>query len=96
MQTHRFLSVESKMVALSYMICFDELLSPQKGNPVLKYIRNVPWEFGDIIPDYQLGQTSCALYLRWGQTGITCSLGIDQCVYYTFLTSDIGNNISGF
>ncbi|KAI0223675.1 DNA excision repair protein ERCC-1 [Lamellibrachia satsuma] len=35
----------------------------QKGNPVLKCIRNVPWEFGDIVPDYQLGQTSCALFL---------------------------------
>ena len=36
----------------------------QKGNPVLKYVRNVPWEFGDIIPDYVLGQTTCALFLR--------------------------------
>ena len=36
----------------------------QRGNPILKFIRNVPWEFGEIIPDYQLGSTSCALYLR--------------------------------
>ncbi|NXN94789.1 ERCC1 protein, partial [Rhinopomastus cyanomelas] len=36
---------------------------PQRGNPVLKFIRNVPWEFGDIVPDYLLGQSSCALFL---------------------------------
>ncbi|XP_064479375.1 DNA excision repair protein ERCC-1-like [Ornithodoros turicata] len=35
----------------------------QKGNPLLKHIRNVPWEFGEIEPDYMMGQTSCALYL---------------------------------
>lgn len=39
-------------------------LSPQRGNPVLKFIRNVPWEFGDVVPDYVLGQSSCALFLR--------------------------------
>lgn len=38
--------------------------SRQKGNPILKYVRNVPWEFTDsIIPDYVMGQTACALYL---------------------------------
>uniref|UniRef100_A0A8D2NW98 DNA excision repair protein ERCC-1 n=1 Tax=Zosterops lateralis melanops TaxID=1220523 RepID=A0A8D2NW98_ZOSLA len=36
---------------------------PQRGNPVLKFIRNVPWEFGDVVPDYVLGQSSCALFL---------------------------------
>ncbi|KAG7630106.1 ERCC1/RAD10/SWI10 family [Arabidopsis suecica] len=35
----------------------------QKGNPLLKHIRNVKWVFSDIIPDYVLGQNSCALYL---------------------------------
>ncbi|XP_062003873.1 DNA excision repair protein ERCC-1 [Rosa rugosa] len=35
----------------------------QKGNPLLKHIRNVRWEFADIICDYLLGQSSCALYL---------------------------------
>ncbi|XP_067317611.1 DNA excision repair protein ERCC-1-like [Anolis sagrei] len=40
------------------------IVSPrQRGNPVLKFIRNVPWEFGDIVPDYLLGQTTCALFL---------------------------------
>ncbi|XP_030534908.1 DNA excision repair protein ERCC-1 [Rhodamnia argentea] len=35
----------------------------QKGNPLLKHIRNVRWAFADIIGDYLLGQNSCALYL---------------------------------
>ncbi|XP_042653232.1 DNA excision repair protein ERCC-1 isoform X2 [Tyto alba] len=40
------------------------IVSPrQRGNPVLKFIRNVPWEFGDIVPDYVLGQSTCALFL---------------------------------
>lgn len=36
----------------------------QQGNPVLKYIRNLRWVYGEIVPDYILGQTTCALYLR--------------------------------
>nr|XP_037847761.1 DNA excision repair protein ERCC-1 isoform X1 [Chlorocebus sabaeus]XP_037847762.1 DNA excision repair protein ERCC-1 isoform X1 [Chlorocebus sabaeus] len=40
------------------------IVSPrQRGNPVLKFVRNVPWEFGDVIPDYVLGQSTCALFL---------------------------------
>ncbi|XP_048450332.1 DNA excision repair protein ERCC-1, partial [Rhincodon typus] len=40
------------------------VVSPrQRGNPILKFIRNVSWEFGDVVPDYILGQTTCALYL---------------------------------
>ncbi|XP_043716374.1 DNA excision repair protein ERCC-1 isoform X2 [Telopea speciosissima] len=35
----------------------------QKGNPLLKHIRNVRWMFADIICDYLLGPNSCALYL---------------------------------
>ncbi|CAG8573172.1 1586_t:CDS:2 [Funneliformis mosseae] len=35
----------------------------QRGNPILQFIRNVPWEFGDIVPDYVVGQTTCALFL---------------------------------
>lgn len=37
----------------------------QKGNPLLKHIRNVTWTFADVVPDYLLGQSSCALYLRF-------------------------------
>ena len=39
--------------------------SKQRLNPVLECIRNVSKEFGDIIPDFQLGRTTCALFLRF-------------------------------
>ncbi|XP_031628618.1 DNA excision repair protein ERCC-1 [Contarinia nasturtii] len=41
------------------------LVNPkQRGNPILKSITNVPWEFDDsIIPDYVVGKTSCILFL---------------------------------
>lgn len=37
--------------------------SRQRGNPILKSIRNVPWEYGEIVPDYVMGATTCALFL---------------------------------
>lgn len=37
--------------------------SRQRGNPILKSIRNVPWEYGEIVPDYTMGSTTCALFL---------------------------------
>lgn len=37
--------------------------SCQRGNPLLKHIRNIGWEYGDIVPDYQVGAASCALFL---------------------------------
>lgn len=36
----------------------------QKGNPVLRHIRNVPWEYAPVLPDYVLGASTCALFLR--------------------------------
>lgn len=36
----------------------------QRGNPILKFVRSVPWEFGEVAPDYVLGLTTCALFLR--------------------------------
>ena len=40
------------------------IVSPrQKGNPILNGIKQVPWEYGDIVPDYILGVTTCALFL---------------------------------
>lgn len=43
---------------------YNLLVNPkQRGNPLLKAIHNVTWEFSDIVPDYQMGQTSCALFL---------------------------------
>ncbi|OJA20861.1 hypothetical protein AZE42_02964 [Rhizopogon vesiculosus] len=35
----------------------------QRLNPVLECIRNVGKEFGDIVPDFQVGRTTCLLYL---------------------------------
>lgn len=35
----------------------------QKGNPVLNGVKNVPWEYGDIQPDFVIGATACALFL---------------------------------
>ena len=38
--------------------------SRQKGNPVLKHIRKVPWEFEEgLVADYILGPSCVALYL---------------------------------
>lgn len=40
------------------------LVSPrQKGNPLLKSIKAVPWEYSDIPADYVLGLTTCAFFL---------------------------------
>ncbi|KAH6843023.1 restriction endonuclease type II-like protein [Chaetomium sp. MPI-CAGE-AT-0009] len=40
------------------------LVSPrQKGNPVLACLKSVAWEYSDILADYGLGQTTCALFL---------------------------------
>ncbi|OQV21233.1 DNA excision repair protein ERCC-1 [Hypsibius exemplaris] len=35
----------------------------QMGNPLLQGIRNVPWEYADIVPDYVMGAHTCALFL---------------------------------
>lgn len=35
----------------------------QRGNPLLKSITNVPWEFDEIVPDYVVGMSSCILFL---------------------------------
>ncbi|RKP08909.1 restriction endonuclease type II-like protein [Thamnocephalis sphaerospora] len=36
----------------------------QEGNPVLRYIRNIPWEWGEgVVPDYVVGVTGCVLFL---------------------------------
>lgn len=37
--------------------------SKQRGNPILKFISHVPWEYEDIVPDYQMGNGVCALFL---------------------------------
>ncbi|CAH2071637.1 unnamed protein product, partial [Iphiclides podalirius] len=35
----------------------------QRGNPLLKFITSVPWEYDDILPDYEIGKTICILFL---------------------------------
>lgn len=35
----------------------------QRGNGVLQFIRNVPWQYSDIVPDYIMTKTTCALFL---------------------------------
>ena len=35
----------------------------QKGNGVLKYIRNVPFAYSKMVPDYIMSATTCALFL---------------------------------
>ncbi|XP_004205849.2 uncharacterized protein LOC101236335 isoform X1 [Hydra vulgaris] len=37
--------------------------SKQRGNPILKFVHNIPWEYGDIVADYEIGQTACAMFL---------------------------------
>ena len=40
------------------------LVNPiQQRNPVTKLIRSVPWELGDIIPDFVMGRTTCCLFV---------------------------------
>ncbi|XP_066248802.1 DNA excision repair protein ERCC-1 [Euwallacea similis] len=40
------------------------LVNPkQKGNPILKSVLHVTWEYADIVPDYQMGPQICALFL---------------------------------
>ncbi|KAI6119879.1 restriction endonuclease type II-like protein [Pisolithus croceorrhizus] len=35
----------------------------QRLNPILEHIRHVGKEFGDIVPDYHVGRTTCILFL---------------------------------
>ena len=35
----------------------------QEGNAVLRHIRNVRWAFADLVPDYILGPTACAIFI---------------------------------
>lgn len=38
--------------------------SKQRGNPILKHVRNVQWGFSDtLVPDYCMSRSSCAFYL---------------------------------
>ncbi|CAH8613275.1 unnamed protein product [Heterobilharzia americana] len=37
----------------------------QRGNVVLKQIRNVAWEYADIEPDFVVGRNNCVYFLRY-------------------------------
>lgn len=56
-------SIPSVAITISKSNCI--LVNPkQRGNPILKSITNIPWEFDEaIIPDYIVGTTNCVLYL---------------------------------
>lgn len=56
----------------------------QEGNPVLKHIRNVRWQFADIVPDYQMGQNACAVFLslRFAAQA-ACVSALQICCLYT-------------
>ncbi|CAL1269255.1 unnamed protein product [Larinioides sclopetarius] len=41
----------------------DSFEESVRGNPLLKNIRNVPWEFSEVEPDYVMGKSACALFL---------------------------------
>ncbi|XP_052004802.1 DNA excision repair protein ERCC-1-like [Xyrauchen texanus] len=60
-------SVRSKSCVISpHLIGLGNsiIVSPrQRGNPILKFVRNVPWDFGEVVPDYVLGWTTCAFFL---------------------------------
>ena len=43
-----------------HVLCIS---NKQRGNGVLKYIRNVPTEYDHIVPDFILSSTRCALFL---------------------------------
>lgn len=35
----------------------------QRGNPLLKAVTNVSWEYGETDADYEMGTNMCALFL---------------------------------
>lgn len=70
----------------------------QKGNPLLKHIRNVRWAFADIVCDYLLGQSSCALYLRYCSdcsSVYTCLLVVFFVIFMIWILEIGVNNVLG-
>lgn len=60
-----YINTEILVNQSSFLLDFTNLccLHLQRGNPLLKSIFNVPWEYEEIIPDYVMGRTTCALFL---------------------------------
>lgn len=51
----------------------------QEGNPLLKFMRNVRWQWADIVPDYQMGP-ACALFLSLRRVPRTARFSGPECV----------------
>lgn len=66
----------------------------QKGNPIISAgIRNVPWEYGEIPCDYQVGASTGVLFLRCvgvlhGSTMPTALIGPTHSIRYHRLHPD--------
>eukprot|EP00050_Salpingoeca_kvevrii_P021501 m.111527 g.111527 ORF g.111527 m.111527 type:complete len:324 (+) comp9376_c0_seq1:110-1081(+) len=59
-----FETVEPQKVAPAQVSSSCVTVSPrQKGNPLLKAIKNVSWEYREIAADYMMGPSICALFL---------------------------------
>uniref|UniRef100_A0A9J8CQC0 ERCC1-like central domain-containing protein n=2 Tax=Cyprinus carpio carpio TaxID=630221 RepID=A0A9J8CQC0_CYPCA len=59
------------------------IVSPrQRGHPILKFVRNVLWEFGEVVPDCVFGRTTCSLFLR---LVFVYMYGTRKKIYYTGL-----------
>lgn len=68
----------------------------QKGNPLLKHVRNVKWVFADVVCDYVLGDSSCALYLRYFQLQVACPPLLSLLIVLLFfLQSPLSSSPSG-
>ena len=56
-----------------------------KRNPVfLTYIKNIPWESGDITPDYVIGKATwtCALFLRYTADNLSIANWLEPIYIY--------------
>jgi DNA excision repair protein ERCC-1 len=42
----------------------------QRGNSLLRHIRNVPWAYSQMVPDYVWSATRCALFLSFKYHGL--------------------------
>jgi DNA excision repair protein ERCC-1 len=67
------------------------LVSPrQQGNPILKHIKMVRWQFRDITADYQMGPDAAAVFLSIRCVACTRVEGMDSQVRrQTLFTLDV-------
>lgn len=60
----------------------------QEGNPLLRHIRSVRWQYADIVPDYQMGAGTCALFLSLrscpaSEASVHANMATEQPVIHT-------------